>query len=166
MKPKHPMSNEVHFWRLDSMQHASTWDQGIEAEKGGGRWNPKGLATVYASLDASTAILEVAVHKGVGALDALPYVLTQVKITDPSKINVLDVSTISNSNWLLPGTPSRSQQFYGEELLSKHPFILIPSTISRHSWNVLMNPTLARGLYEVVLQEPFALDGRLNSPLY
>lgn len=164
MKPKHPMSNEVHFWRLDSMQHASTWDQGIEAEKGGGRWNPKGLATVYASLDASTAILEVAVHKGVGALDALPYVLTQVKITDPSKINVLDASTIFNSNWLLPGTPSRSQQFYGEELLSKHPFILIPSTISRHSWNVLMSPTLARGLYEVVLQEPFALDGRLNSP--
>ncbi|EKT4528299.1 RES domain-containing protein [Pseudomonas putida] len=164
--PKHPMSSEVHFWRLDSKRYASTWDLGIGAEKGGGRWNPKGLATVYASLDASTAILEVAVHKGFGSLDALPYVLTQVRITDPSKIHVLDTTAIANANWLLPGTPSRSQQHYGEELLSKHPFVVLPSSVSRHSWNLVMNPALARGLYEVVLQEPFSLDGRLNPPLH
>jgi hypothetical protein len=28
-----------------------------------------------------------------------------------------------------------------------------------------MNPQLANELYEVVLQEPFALDGRLNPPI-
>lgn len=162
--PKHPMSTEVHFWRLDSKQYAPTWDQGIGAEKGGGRWNPKGLATVYASLDAATAILEVAVHKGFEALDALPYVLTQVRVTDPSKIHVLDTNAIPNANWLLPGTPSRGQQLYGAGLLGKHPFVLIPSSVSRHSWNVLMNPALARGQYEVVLQELLALDGRLNPP--
>ncbi|MBM5458700.1 RES domain-containing protein [Pseudomonas sp. P66] len=164
--PKHPMSSEVHFWRLDSKRYAHSWDHGIGAEKGGGRWNPKGLAVVYASLDASTAILEVAVHKGFGALDALPHVLTQVRITDPSKIHILDTSAISNSNWLIPGTPSQSQQLYGAELLSEHPFVVIPSSVSRHSWNVVMNPALARGLYEVVLQEPFALDGRLHPPLH
>lgn len=163
--PNHPLGSEVYFWRLDSGSYASTWDQGVGAEKVGGRWNPKGMPTVYASLDAATAILEVAVHKGFGALDSKPYVLTQVKITAPSKIHVVQAADIVNPNWLVPGTPSRSQQQYGGDLLRHHAFVLVPSSVSRHSWNVLMNPSLARGLYEVVLQEPFALDGRLNPPL-
>jgi RES domain-containing protein len=44
----------------------------------------------------------------------------------------------------------------------KYPFVLMPSSVSHHSWNLLVNPTLAKGLYELVLQERFRLDGRLN----
>ena len=69
---KDPLSSEVHFWRLDPSQYAGSWHLGVGAEKVGGRWNPRGLATVYASLDAATAILEVAVHKGFEALDCKP----------------------------------------------------------------------------------------------
>ncbi|MEB2514238.1 RES domain-containing protein [Pseudomonas sp. YuFO20] len=159
---KDPLSSEIHFWRLDPAEYASTWNAGVGAEKVGGRWNPKGMTTVYAALDASTAILEVAVHKNFEALDCKPHCLTQALVLDPSKIYVVQPESIANANWLAPGTPSRSQQRFGADLLSQHPFVLVPSSVSRHSWNLLMNPHLALGLYELVLQEPFALDGRLN----
>ena len=162
---KDPLSSEIHFWRLDPAEFASAWDSGIGAEKVAGRWNPKGMATVYAGLDASTAILEVAVHKDFDALDCKPHCLTQVRVLDRSRIYVVQPDSIPNSNWLVPGTPSRSQQQFGADLLRQHPFVLVPSSVSRLSWNVLMNPHLADGLYELVLQEPFALDGRLNKPL-
>jgi RES domain-containing protein len=162
---KDPLSSEIHFWRLDPAEHAATWNSGVGAEKVGGRWNPKGMATVYAALDASTAILEVAVHKGFDALDCKPHYLTQALVLDRSKIFVVQPQGIANSNWLVPGTPSRSQQQFGADLLRQHPFVLIPSSVSPHSWNLLMNPQRALGLYELVLQEPFALDGRLNKPL-
>jgi RES domain-containing protein len=162
---KDPLSSEIHFWRLDPVEYALTWHLGVGAEKVGGRWNPKGMATVYAALDASTAILEVAVHKNFDALDCKPHCLTQARVLDPSRIYVVQPESIANSNWLVPGTPSRSQQQFGAELLKQYPFVLVPSSVSRHSWNLLMNPPLADGLYELVLQEPFALDGRLNKPL-
>src|SRR3546814_3704523 len=50
-------------WRLDKEVYSSTWDSGIGAERFGGRWNNKGTRVVYAALDPSTAILEVAVHR-------------------------------------------------------------------------------------------------------
>ncbi|WP_260961023.1 RES family NAD+ phosphorylase [Pseudomonas citri] len=162
---KDPLSSEIHFWRLDPAEYAATWDSGVGAEKVGGRWNPKGMTTVYAALDASTAILEVAVHKDFDALDCKPHCLTQARVLDRSRIYVVQPESIANPNWLVPGTPSRSQQQFGADLLSQYPFVLVPSSVSRHSWNMLMNPPLADGLYELVLQEPFALDGRLNKPL-
>lgn len=162
---KDPLSNEIHFWRLDPAEYAGSWNMGIGAEKVGGRWNPRGLATVYTSLDASTAILEVAVHKSFDALDCKPHVLTQARVLDRSRVYVVAPDSIANPNWLVPGTPSSSQQQFGAELLSRHPFVLVPSSVSRHSWNLMMNPQMANGLYEVVLQEPFGLDGRLNPPM-
>jgi RES domain-containing protein len=159
-----PLSTDVHFWRLDQARHAATWNSGIGAEGSGGRWNPKGVQVVYTSLDAATAILEVAVHKGFAALDCVPHTLTAARVLDPSSIHRVRPQDIPNPNWLIPGTPSRSQQAFGASLLTQHPFVLIPSSVSRHSWNLLVNPTLAHGLYELVIQERFGLDGRLNPP--
>jgi RES domain-containing protein len=51
------------------------------AYRAGGRWNSRGLRAVYRSIDPATAILEVAVHKGLKALDIVPHVLTAVTIT-------------------------------------------------------------------------------------
>lgn len=160
-----PGSGEIHFWRLDAAQHAGTWDSGIGAELVGGRWNSKGVKAVYSSLDPATAILEVAVHKGFKALDNVPHTLTGARIKDPSVIHRVDVDTVPNPNWLVPGIPSGGQQRFGDELLAKHPFVLIPSSVSRHSWNLLINPLLAKELYEVVCQERFGLDTRLNPPM-
>lgn len=159
-----PLGSAIHFWRLDLTRHAGTWNSGIGAEGSGGRWNPKGLQVVYTSLDAATAVLEVAVHKGFEALDCLPHTLTAARVLDVAAIHKVQPEDIPNPNWLVPGTPSYSQQVFGASLLKQHPFVLIPSSVSRHSWNLLVNPVLARGLYELVLQERFALDGRLSPP--
>ncbi|WP_349617938.1 RES family NAD+ phosphorylase [Azotobacter salinestris] len=159
-----PWNGEAYLWRLDRREHAGSWNSGIGAELGGGRWNSKGVRAVYASADPSTAILEVAVHKGFRALDTVPHVLTAARLLDPSRIYRVDPEEVPNPNWLIPGTPSLDQQRFGDELLAQHPFILILSTVSRHSWNIVMNPALAEGLYEQVLQERFALDTRLNPP--
>jgi RES domain-containing protein len=62
----------VRAWRIDLKKYARTWDSGIGAYAVGGRWNPKGVKTVYCSLDAATAVIEVALHKGFRALVAIP----------------------------------------------------------------------------------------------
>lgn len=159
-----PGASAIHFWRLDAAQHAASWDSGIGAELCGGRWNSKGVKAVYGSADPATAILEVAVHKGFAALDSVPHVLTGALIHDPSTIYRLDEGSVPNPNWLVPGIPSAGQQQFADQLLADHPFVLVPSSVSRHSWNILINPLLAKGLYQVVVQERFGLDTRLNPP--
>lgn len=119
---------------------------------------------MYASIDPSTAILEVAVHKGFRTLDIVPHVLTALDITDPSKIHVVEKDDIPNANWLRPGIPGAGQQRFGDSLLARHPFFLIPSAVSQHSWNLVFDPGRTAGLYRPRLQEDFALDTRLHPP--
>jgi RES domain-containing protein len=149
-------------WRLDAAPHAATWDSGIGAERWGGRWNPKGIPVVYASADPSTAILEVAVHKGFAALDTIPHMLTAFVVKDVADVAAIDPVDVPNPAWLWPGTPSAGQKSYGADMLGKHPFLLIPSAVSSHAWNLVFTPQLAAGRYEVLFQERFALDTRLN----
>jgi RES domain-containing protein len=153
---------ELVFWRLDRRHHAATWDGGEGAARAGGRWNPKGQPAVYAALDPATAILEVAVHRGFVVLDTDPHVLTRATITDPSAVRVLSPDDVPNPNWLTPARPSAGQQAFGAALLAAHPFVLLPSVVSRHSWNLIFDPARAAGPYGDVQQEPFALDPRLH----
>ena len=157
-------TGEIVAWRLDQGRFAANWDSGEGAFKLGGRWNSKGVRSVYASIDPSTAILEVAVHKGFRALDTVPHVLTSFEITDPSALHVVDIVRVPNANWLNPGIPSAGQQQFGDGLLAGHVFLLIPSTVSRHSWNIVFDPDRAAGLYRKSTQENFALDTRLHPP--
>jgi len=89
-------------------------------------------------------------------------VLTAFEVVDPSKIHVLDIDDIPNANWLRPGIPGAGQQQFGDSLLAKHPFLLIPSAVSQHSWNLVFDPGRAVDLYRLRLQEDFALDTRLH----
>jgi RES domain-containing protein len=143
-------------------QHAPGWDGGEGAYRFGGRRNSKGVRAVYCSLDPATAILEVAVHKGFRILDTVPHVLTGATIGDPSRIHVVEPSSIPNPNWLVPGIPSAGQQAFGDALLAQHAFIVIPSTVSARSWNLLFIAAMAAGSYELRSQERFALDTRLH----
>jgi RES domain-containing protein len=155
-------TGEIIGWRLDHKRFKSTWDSGEGAFKLGGRWNSKGIRAIYASIDPSTAILEVAVHKGFRALDTVPHVLTAFEITDPSRVHVVDIGAIANANWLRPGIPSAGQQQFGDSLLASHAFLLIPSAVSQHSWNLVFDSGHAKDLYEARSQEDFALDTRLH----
>jgi RES domain-containing protein len=151
-------------WRLDQAIYKASWDSGEGAFRQGGRWNKRGTRAVYASLDAGTAILEVAVHKTFQALDVVPHVLTSFDIADPSTVHIVMPSDVPNPNWLFPGIPSAGQQQFGDALLAEHLFIIIPSAVSRMSWNLIFDSVRAAGAYTLRSQDAFALDGRLNPP--
>ena len=154
----------VRAWRVDVDTRKGSWDSGIGAQTVGGRWNPKGVKAVYCALDAATAILEVAVHKGFRTLDTVPHVLTALEIDDPSSIFVVTPAAVPNPVWLQAGTPSAGQQAFGASLLAQYPFVAIPSVVSHHSWNLLIEPGLAAGKYRELLQERLRIDTRLNPP--
>ncbi len=151
-------------WRLDRESFSGTWDSGEGAFLAGGRWNSRGVRAVYCAIDPATAILEVAVHTGFDALDTVPHVLTALRVTDLSRIAVLNPADIPNPNWLRPGSPSVGQQAFGDALLSGHQFVVIPSVVSSHSWNLIFDAPAAAGAYVVHAQERFALDPRLHRP--
>jgi RES domain-containing protein len=151
-------------WRLDLQPHGSTWDSGIGSAKVGGRWNPVGYPDDYCAADPATALLEVAVHTGFAALDPVPHVLTRARIPEVTDVHVVLPENVPNAGWLRPGSPSQGQQAFGRALLEQHLFVVIPSTVTQESWNLLFNPTRAAGRYELETQKRFALDTRLNRP--
>jgi RES domain-containing protein len=154
----------IQGWRLDQVGFRDSWDSGEGAFLFGGRWNSRGTRTVYASLDPSTAILEVAVHKTFRTLDTVPHVLTAFRLPDPSGIHVVQPTDVPDPAWLHPGIPGTAQQAFGDGLLGRHPFVVIPSAVSSHSWNLIFDPLRARDAYQMELQEAFVLDPRLHSP--
>ena len=97
-------------------------------------------------------------------LDTVPHTLTALEITDPKRVHVVQPSVIAsiNRNWFGLGLPSAGQQAFGNDLLRKHDFVVLPSTVAPHSWNLIFEHGHAPGSYKVVSQEPFALDTRLN----
>jgi len=149
-------------WRLDNAQHASAWDSGEGSYRAARRWNLKGVRAVYCSLDPSTAILEVAVHTGFEALDIVPHVLTSFSVDDLAGVHVVDSASIPDQGWLRPGTATADQQAFGTELLARHKFVLIPSAVSSHSWNLIFISGRAAAAYALRSQEKFALDARLH----
>ena len=157
-----PLPAELTAWRLDMAAFAATWDSGEGAYRVGGRWNGPGIRAVYCSIDPATAILEVAVHKGVRTLDTVAHVLTAARVADPASVQVVQPDDVPNPNWLRPGIPSAGQQAFGNALLAQHPFVLLPSVVSLHSWNLMFDPARAAGGYALHLQERFALDPRLH----
>lgn len=154
----------VGAWRMDQARHAPTWDSGIGAERTGGRWNPKGVKAVYCAIDPATTILELAVHMGFNALDTLPFILTCMQVTDVINVHVVQPADVPNANWLHNGPPSAGQQIWGAALLDQHDFVLFPSVVSKSSWNIVFRPDRAKGKYDLVSQDLFGLDTRLNPP--
>lgn len=155
---------ELVAWRLDQAVHASAWDSGEGAYRVGGRWNSAGLRAVYCALDPATAILEVAVHKGFQALDTVPHVMTAALLSDAGGVHIVGPEAVPNPNWLRPGIPGAGQQAFGDALLRRHRFVVIPSVVSTHSWNLLFLGGIAASDYTVNVQERFALDTRLHPP--
>lgn len=151
-------------WRVDAAEHAKTWDSGEGAFRAGGRWNGKGVRAIYCSLDPATAILEVAVHKGFEVLDTKAHVLTAMEISDPTRVHIVAPDSVPNPNWLRPGMPSAGQQAFGNALLAEHAFVLFPSAVSTHSWNLVFVAAQAAGAYKRLSQERLALDTRLHPP--
>ena len=110
----------------------------------------------------ATSVPEAAAHKTFRTLDTVPHVLTLARIIAADRERVVWPAQVPNPNWPRPGTPGTGQQAFGDALLKAHPFALIPSVVSAHSWNVVFDPGAAGGCYGEVAQEALALDARLH----
>lgn len=143
-----------------------TWLQAEGAFRVGGRWSSRGRRVIYASMDPATTILEAAVHKGFNVLDAVPHTLLAIEIKTPGAVHVVHPEDVPNKNWLVPGTVSTNQQVFGDEILSKHPLVAIPSVVSARSWNLLINTETAGDRYAFRHDEPFGLDTRLTPDVH
>ena len=148
-------------WRLHDSRFATTWDSGEGARMFGGRWNSKGVPAVYCSLDPSTTILEAAVHLGFPTLDAVPHTLSAMRIAEPADIHIAQIEAYYRPAWLSSGIVNPEQQAFGDSLLARHAFVILPSAVSRHSWNLIFTPHPAK-TYQLIGQERFALDHRLR----
>jgi RES domain-containing protein len=155
-------TNGLIAWRLEREKHCPTWTSAEGAFLAGGRWSSPGQRVIYASLDPSTTILEVAIHKGFNVLDSVPHRLLELDIA-AAPVEVVQPSDVPNPHWLNPGAVSPNQQKFGDALLASHPLVIVPSTVSRHSWNLLINTSSAAGLFALKSDERFALDPRLTS---
>jgi RES domain-containing protein len=150
-------------WRLDATRHAANWHTAEGAFLVGGRWSSPGKRVIYSALDPSTAILEVGVHKGFGTLDAVPHTLLELEIREPGQVHVLDPAKLPNPAWLRPGTISRAQQAFGDALLAAHPLVLLPSVVSTHSWNLLIDASQVPAKVRLKHRDVFALDPRISA---
>ena len=153
-------------WRIDAEAYAATWDSGLGAERFGGRWNPKGQRAVYCSLDPATCLVEAAVHRGFDVLDTRPHVLSCVQVdplspADPGA-RVVEPDELPNPAWLHGGTPSAGQQRFGAELLAAHGVVVLPSAVSKCSWNLVFSPDVAAGRIRLLHQRRLVVDTRLN----
>jgi RES domain-containing protein len=149
-------------WRIDVARYAPTWDSGEGAFRVGGRWNSPGVRAVYCSVDPATALLEVAVHKGFETLDRVEHILTAAVLTGTREVHVVSPDHVPAPEWLSPGIPHADQQAYGSDLLARHGIILLPSVVSRHSWNLIFDPGSADGSYRLERQETLWIDPRLR----
>jgi RES domain-containing protein len=120
------------------------------------------MPVVYCALDPSTAILEVAVHKGFNTLNGVPHVLSSAQLPDWSTVHVVQPDDVPNKTWLYPSAFSARQQAFGKNLLISHDFVVIPSAVSRNSWNLLFDATRTVGQYTLRHQENLDLDPRLD----
>lgn len=111
------------------------------------------VRAVYCALDPAAAILELAVHKTLEVLDAQPHVLTSLTIIAAFSVHVVEPGNVPNPRWSISGNQSRGQLQFGNQLLAKHKFVVIPSAVSSHSWNLLFVPANATGAYRMREQE-------------
>ena len=71
--------------------------------------------------------------KGFNTPDTVAHVLTALQILELALMHVVGRAEVPNPNWLVPGIPSAGQQALGDQLLSDHLFVAIPSTESKHN---------------------------------
>ena len=99
-------------FRLSSGRYPG--NSGAGAARFGGRWNPKGLAAVYAAATVSLAALEVLVH-----FSELPrdFVLTDIRIPSTVGIHRIAIEDLP-PDWNAP-KPSAATQHLGRRWIEE-----------------------------------------------
>jgi RES domain-containing protein len=147
-----------YLWRISN--HADLKGRG--GLRAGGRWHTKGREVVYCAEEPTGALLEALVHIEVESLDELPKSYQLLRIAFPRKVAVEEVALAAlPSDWKGQTLLTRS---IGDAWLAagRTPVLRVPSAISPHAHNVLLNPRLLKQAgIRVISKSRYPFDTRL-----
>ena len=81
-------------------------------------------------------------------------------MADPALVHI--VMPGPNPDGLNPCAANGNQQRFGDDLLARFRYVLIPSTVPKFSWNLIFDATKPASDYDLVEQRPFALAPRVQ----
>ncbi|MBM34054.1 MAG: hypothetical protein CML22_07120 [Rheinheimera sp.] len=148
-------------YRLAKTKYSDSAFTGVGAKMAGGRWNSEGIACVYTTQSEAQAVLEVLVHlQASPPLDA--YTFTRIKLLDSDLMNLEDKAL--PKGWNEP-EGSRAARALGDGWITSTQSLalVVPSVITRHEKNVIINPQhpdLPKRLQSVE-SWPYGFDRRL-----
>jgi RES domain-containing protein len=145
-----------HVYRLVRAERAAEVLSGEGARLYGGRWNPPGIAAVYAAESRALAVLETFVHLVLEAR-AMRFVLITLAL--PARVRVERYAS-----GRAPPTLAASQEVARSRFAGSRPplALVVPSVIVPQEFNFVLCPRHARfGDVRVIARETFSFDERL-----
>jgi len=128
-------------WRVVKTIYAATALDGEGARRAGGRWNPPGMAAIYASDSLALAMLEVLVHFDT-AMPMASYVAIELDIPDAAIVRVGSAGI--PSHWpSRDSIPHTQRTGHGMLVLRNQFAISVPSVVAPASFNYVINPAHA-----------------------
>ncbi len=126
------------LWRLTWARHQATALDGIGARFAGGRWNSKGRAAVYLSLESATAVLETLTTFTALTAPAEGYRL--LKVDYQGSVYEPRVSSLPPL-WDRADDPSAARVF-GDAFLGAQTagVLLVPCAFLKSANNAVLNP--------------------------
>jgi RES domain-containing protein len=148
----------ISLYRISSARYPA--NDGMGAARYGGRWNPAGVAVIYAAQTASLAALEVLVHYSVLPKDQ---VLTEIQLPEDLSILLWQEENLP-AGWkdeTLQTETQRMGELWVRE--SRSAVLSVPSSIIPGERNYLLNPAHA-AFPEIrfLPPQPFHFDPRLK----
>ncbi len=131
-------------WRITKRRYSSRTIvlSGSGAEEQGGRWNETGLSVVYASENASLALLETLVQ---ASEQRLPKSLVMVQITIPESLEMRTIEAEDlSASWKEIGN-AQCAAIGSEWVRSRATAVMrVPSAVNPLETNILLNPAHPR----------------------
>jgi len=125
----------VRLWRISNYADLT----GVGGLISSARWNSRGMHIVYLAENPAAALLERLVHLEIDA-DDLPigYQLLAVEMPDRLSFDTADANDLP-PDWRSNDTVTRPA---GDRWLrsGRTPLLRVPSAITPHTWNRLLNP--------------------------
>jgi RES domain-containing protein len=147
-----------YLWRISN--HPDL--QGMGGVRASARWHTKGREIVYCAETPTGALLEALVHLEVESVEALPksYQLLRIALPDDVPIEEVPLASLP-PDWKRRTLVTRS---IGDAWLaaSRTAALRVPSAVSPHAFNVLLNPRRLRGTgIRVTARGRYPFDARL-----
>ncbi|MDH3245001.1 MAG: RES family NAD+ phosphorylase [Saprospiraceae bacterium] len=147
-------------YRVEKQKHLSTILKGIPGEVSDFRWNTKGHPIIYSSESRSLALHEKCANlsKPLYGLDP-SCMLVQIELPDGKYRRVIPKEL--PEGWDMIGSYHPHTQRIGDEFTSSEELaLMVPSTIIKGEYNILINPWRALVLQPRITIEP--IDERLK----